>query len=431
MIRGKKNFLPPSYLIMGFSFLFKVDEQCVFRHRGERKVKTVEEDVEDVTSSTADLLEEGEELLGEDEGEAEGDDVAEEDSRMDGGEEEAETFTETQETSGQTQLEDVEEQDEEGEVDEEVKSKEEEESTDISFPDTTISLTHLQSNRGTTNPGFKQDVSKQDNTEPQGKKYISAKQRRDMKKKQKPESDEHHEEAEKQREDDRDSSATSQSAKTAGATQQVLKRGQKNKLKKIKDKYKDQDEEDRELMMKLLGSAGGIKEEKGKKGKKGKGKEEPVKRAPQKPPQKHREVKTAGNNAEGPQDTGPGGEGTTEQEDKEADDLDQDNPGAEEGENFLDSLTGQPHLEDVLLFAVPVCAPYTALSNYKHKVKLTPGTQKKGKAARTAVFSFMRAKETSAREKDLLRSVKDTDLSRNMPGKMKVSAPNLLAAKKK
>lgn len=26
-----------------------------------------------------------------------------------------------------------------------------------------------------------------------------------------------------------------------------------NKLKKIKDKYKDQDEEDRELMMKLLG----------------------------------------------------------------------------------------------------------------------------------------------------------------------------------
>lgn len=433
MIRGKKNFLPPSYLIMGFSFLFKVDEQCVFRHRGERKVKTVEEDVEDVASRTADLLEEGEELLGEDEGE----DVGEENDRMDEGEE-AEEFTETQETSDQAQLEnekpqleDVEELEEEGEDDEEVKSKEEEESTDISFPDTTISLTHLQSNRGTANPGFKQEVSKQDNPESQGKKYISAKQRRDMKKKQKQDSDEHHEEAETKREEDQDSSTASQSSKTAGATQQVLKRGQKNKLKKMKDKYKDQDDEDRELMMKLLGSAGGGKEEKGKKGKKGKGKEEPVKRAPQKAPQKHREVRTAGNKAEGAEDTGPGGEGTTEQEDKEAEDLDQDNPGAEEGENFLDSLTGQPHLEDVLLFAVPVCAPYTALSNYKHKVKLTPGTQKKGKAARTAVFSFMRAKETSAREKDLLRSVKDTDLSRNMPGKMKVSAPNLLAAKKK
>ncbi|XP_072545946.1 ribosome quality control complex subunit NEMF isoform X2 [Salminus brasiliensis] len=439
MIRGKKNFLPPSYLIMGFSFLFKVDEQFVFRHRGERKVKMLEEDVEDVTSSTADLLEEGEELLGEDsanEGEAEGEDVGEEDGTMERGEdnilkrEQAEEFTETQETSGQTQLEaeKPQQQDEGGHKEE---KEVDEESTDLSFPDTTISLTHLQSNRGIAKAGFKQEVSKQDSTEPQGKKYLSAKQRRDIKKKQKQESDEHHEEAETKREEDQGSSATNQSSKTAGAPLQTLKRGQKNKLKKIKDKYKDQDEEDRELMMKLLGSAGSIKDEKGKKGKKGKGKEEPVKRVPQKPQQKHREARNVGNKAEGAEENGPGGEGTTEQEDKEADDLDQENPGAEEGENFLDSLTGQPHPEDVLLFAVPVCAPYTALSNYKHKVKLTPGTQKKGKAARTAVLSFMRAKETSTREKDLLRSVKDTDLSRNMPGKMKVSAPNLLAAKKK
>uniref|UniRef100_A0A8C9W4J7 Ribosome quality control complex subunit NEMF n=1 Tax=Scleropages formosus TaxID=113540 RepID=A0A8C9W4J7_SCLFO len=62
MIRGKKNFLPPSYLMMGFGFLFKVDEQCVWRHRGERKVKTLDEDMESVTSSTATLLIEGEEL---------------------------------------------------------------------------------------------------------------------------------------------------------------------------------------------------------------------------------------------------------------------------------------------------------------------------------------------------------------------------------
>uniref|UniRef100_A0A8B9LAT0 Ribosome quality control complex subunit NEMF n=1 Tax=Astyanax mexicanus TaxID=7994 RepID=A0A8B9LAT0_ASTMX len=197
MIRGKKNFLPPSYLIMGFSFLFKVDEQCVFRHRGERKVKTVEEDVEDVTSSTADLLEEGEELLGNC-------------THIHAVEYNLKLVLRLHSVSFQHRDHKLEE---EGEDDEEVKSKEEEESPDISFPDTTISLTHLQSNR--------------------------------------------------------------------------------------------------------------------------------------------------------------------------------------------------------------------------HKVKLTPGTQKKGKAARTAVFSFMRAKETSVREKDLLRSVKDTDLSRNMPGKMKVSAPNLLAAKKK
>uniref|UniRef100_A0A8C9SSN9 Ribosome quality control complex subunit NEMF n=1 Tax=Scleropages formosus TaxID=113540 RepID=A0A8C9SSN9_SCLFO len=204
MIRGKKNFLPPSYLMMGFGFLFKVDEQCVWRHRGERKVKTLDEDMESVTSSTATLLIEGEEL---------------------------------------------------------------------------------------------------------------------------------------------------------------------NKLKKIKDKYKDQDEEDRELMMKLLGVSGSI-----------------MCSSP-------------------PLDTHDG-----------------------DGETLLASLTGQPHPEDVLLFAVPVCAPYTALTSYKYDDRLPLYSSK---AARTAVLSFMRAKESTAREKDLLRSVKDTDLSRNLPGKVKVSAPNLLAAKKK
>uniref|UniRef100_A0A8C1TW71 Ribosome quality control complex subunit NEMF n=1 Tax=Cyprinus carpio TaxID=7962 RepID=A0A8C1TW71_CYPCA len=192
----------------------------------------------------------------------------------------------------------------------------------------------------------------------------------------------------------------------------------KNKLKKMKDKYKDQDEEDREIMMKLLGSAGSSKEEKAKKGKKGKMKEAAVKK-----PQPHQKevvkpkaeiISQKNEDAEAAEDPAGG-----------------DPDVKVDGENILDSLTGLPHLDDVLMFAVPVCAPYMALSNYKYKVKLTPGTQKKGKAARTAVLSFMRGKDTSAREKDLFRSIKDTDLSRNMPGKVKVSAPNLLAAKKK
>jgi hypothetical protein len=38
MIRGKKNFLPLSHLILGFSFLFKLEESCVEKHKDERKV---------------------------------------------------------------------------------------------------------------------------------------------------------------------------------------------------------------------------------------------------------------------------------------------------------------------------------------------------------------------------------------------------------
>lgn len=292
---------------------------------------------------------------------------------------------------------------------------------EFSFPDTTISLPHLQPNRAALNHDLKRETTPQAEADSQGKKHMSAKQRREeKKKKQKQEGCDSEEKTE--------ISNLDQGAKCGGGpSQPPLKRGQKNKLKKIKEKYKDQDEEDRELMMQLLGSAGSKEEkDKAKKGKKGKGKEEPVR----KPQQKPRDVATEARKPERQRVDDEEEAAGEQQEDKE-DEADQDNPGAEEAENLLTSLSGQPHPEDVLLFAVPVCAPYTALSNYKHKVKLTPGSQKKGKAARTALLSFIKAKDATSREKDLFRSVKDADLSRNMPGKVKVSAPNLLAAKKK
>jgi len=37
MIRGKKNFLPPTQLVMGFGILFRLEETCIARHLGERK----------------------------------------------------------------------------------------------------------------------------------------------------------------------------------------------------------------------------------------------------------------------------------------------------------------------------------------------------------------------------------------------------------
>ena len=43
----------------------------------------------------------------------------------------------------------------------------------------------------------------------------------------------------------------------------------------------------------------------------------------------------------------------------------------------------------------------------------------------------MADKSISSHERDLLKSVKDQDLARNLPGKVKLSAPNLQKAKKK
>lgn len=46
----------------------------------------------------------------------------------------------------------------------------------------------------------------------------------------------------------------------------------------------------------------------------------------------------------------------------------------------INKLTGKPLPEDVLLYAVPVCGPYSAIRSFKYSVKLTPGTMKKGES---------------------------------------------------
>ncbi|XP_042371347.1 nuclear export mediator factor NEMF-like, partial [Plectropomus leopardus] len=195
MIRGKKNFLPPSYLIMGFGFLFKVDEQSVFRHRGERKVKTVEEDIEDVTSKAAELLDEGEELIGddssnEDQGEERAGGDGEKEKKIkkvsEGDEDDAvpvEPASDAKMMLTEPNNATVEaEEDGEGESGEETEMKNEE-SEEFSFPDTTISLSHIQPSRSTQNPGFKKEVTTQVEADSQGRKHMTAKQRREEKKK--------------------------------------------------------------------------------------------------------------------------------------------------------------------------------------------------------------------------------------------------------
>ncbi|XP_029454231.1 nuclear export mediator factor NEMF isoform X2 [Rhinatrema bivittatum] len=443
MIRGKKNFLPPSYLMMGFGFLFKIDEPCVSRHRGERKVKIQDEDMESVASSAMELLSDDVELLV-----PEGDESSSEEETLNGRETESSLNLEEEmermianggspqtreESSSAEEEEGIQANQETAELESGGELKEEEEEAELSYPDTTIDLSHLHSLRSFQKAIVKETTSNQSNNKAGGRRYLSAKERREMKKK-------------RQQNDLEDCDTTEEKGERCGeqlmapldgtksaSTQQPLKRGQKSKMKKVKGKYKDQDEEDRDLIMKLLGSAGSNKEEKAKKGKKGRLKDEAAKKQPPKPRSGPRASESAKNEAGSlvavlSRDVQ---EIALEDQQEEKDEQDHDQQAAEDEQNLLDSLTGQPYVDDELLFSVPVCAPYTVMTNYKYKVKLTPGTQKKGKAAKTALNSFMHSKEASAREKDLLRSVKDTDLSRNIPGKVKVSAPNLQVTKKK
>lgn len=428
MIRGKKNFLPPSYLMMGFSFLFKVDESCVWRHRGERKVRVQDEDLETLASCTSELLSGDMEQL-------EGGDSSEEETEECHEEVELVTQVDREDIAVHSGRDELSSEDGEARAatkDHEPTGEEKGEEEDaFEYPDTTIDLSHLQSQRPLQKLVPKEESLNSNDNKSQSRRHLSAKERREMKKKKLPCDSgdlEVMEEKDKEREGAVQAEALQNPSRSVAAGQ-PMKRGQKSKMKKMKEKYKDQDDEDRELIMKLLASAGSNKEEKGKKGKKGKTKDESVKKTPPKPRGGQRALDVI---KETPalqvlshdlQDLAV----DDPQEDKEEHDLDQQ--GNEE--NLFDSLTGQPHPEDILMFAIPICAPYTIMTNYKYKVKLTPGVQKKGKAAKTALNSFMHSKEATAREKDLFRSVKDTDLSRNIPGKVKVSAPNLLHVKRK
>lgn len=51
MIRGKKNFLPPHPLIMGFGLLFRLDESSLGSHLNERRVRGEEEGINDFEES--------------------------------------------------------------------------------------------------------------------------------------------------------------------------------------------------------------------------------------------------------------------------------------------------------------------------------------------------------------------------------------------
>eukprot|EP01038_Epipyxis_sp_PR26KG_P009740 gene9740-13106_t len=96
----------------------------------------------------------------------------------------------------------------------------------------------------------------------------------------------------------------------------------------------------------------------------------------------------------------------------------------------LMKLTGCPHIDDILLYAVPVCGPYQSLQNFKYKIKLLPGTQKKSKAVKQIMDIFTFSKECLENEKVLMKGLLDTETVAVMIGDVKLSMPGLLLQKK-
>ncbi|XP_023345305.1 nuclear export mediator factor NEMF [Eurytemora carolleeae] len=444
MVRGKKNYMPPANLVMGFGFLFKLEESSVERHKNERRVRGLEDTMSVVSQSTdigtVDDLEATKDGEEDQEIELEDGDSSEDEEKkeiMDSIPEEA--SIEDEEDDEKVKDDEKVEEDDKVEDDEKVEGNEnadqEEKNYEMEEVENERKFSDLSVNSGSS--GNPQDKSNDDeakkeikdeeldqfpdtslkvefnrsgsvevklkSTESTQKPVLSSQKSGKPEKGKKP-----------------PLAGVKEEAKEEKKGGQV--RGKKGKNKKIKEKYKDQDEEEREMRMKILQSDGKEKEKKSKK-KNQKTVIKPQIREKRPPPQKEQNSLIMFNNKPGGGEGGDGGEGGEEEEKEKVVVNDET--------DMLDSLTGIPVLEDELLFAVPVCAPYSTLINYKYKVKLTPGTGKRGKACKTALSMFTLDKSASPREKDLFKSVKDQDIARNIPGKVKLSAPHLQKVKGK
>ncbi|XP_017143812.1 nuclear export mediator factor NEMF homolog [Drosophila miranda] len=350
MIRGKKNFLPSCHLTMGLSLLFKLEESFVTRHLGERKVRSIDDAPFENSFKQNDLTD----ML----------------------------FNEVNEDLETRQV---------------VSIPEEDHRNDNSdFPNTEVKIEH-DTGRITVKPNSLNVEDKPITDEetsiilagPSRKKQQNAKKNRENK-------------ARSSHPEIKLSDKGSLDAEPSISSQ--VKRGQKGKIKKMKSKYKNQDDEEREIRMMILNSSG--------KGKVCINTSKDV------------EKSVSANEEEKPKKIVV----LNPKNQMELDENDDMPAGADM--DILNSLTGQPIEGDELLFAIPVVAPYQALQHYKFKVKLTPGTGKRGKAAKLALNIFAKEKTCNNRERDLLKSIKEESLARNIPGKVKISAPQLQKLKK-
>ena len=273
MIRGKKNFLPPHPLIMGFGLLFRLDESSLGSHLNERRVRGEEEGAQD--------FEENESPKGNSDSESEKEEtdekyVAESKSIEDPSTHQPilEGFSEsgsahdelTTSNVGSVNLPEV--PLEKGNM---LNGSDSGHIADISgrpipavnpkLEDLIDRALELGSNTSsskkyaleTAQVDLEEDNHEDRKASVREKPYISKAERRKHKKDQKTSSDASGDHGKEEMGENNVS--TSQPVKDVKNSQPVggkISRGQKSKLKKMKEKYADQDEEERRIRMALL-----------------------------------------------------------------------------------------------------------------------------------------------------------------------------------
>ncbi|CAF1615595.1 unnamed protein product [Adineta ricciae] len=378
MIRGKRNYLPSTPLNFGFALLFKFDESdqaAIDRHSDERKPKSV---LDEQDLKQAAIIEKQESAV-ETPLEVSDDDENEEtksDERQESQQQEETIVEETEESAANVPTPVAEDPSSSSSS-----SDEDEEQEASAYPDTQVT--------------YNEEKPIQSNTNEQkqvGRQHSQQKQQ--------------------------------QQPKKQSNENQPLKRGQRARLKKIKEKYKDQDEEDRQVRMQLLGSAGNEAKKKQQEQQQQKQQQKANNKDNKKRPDS---TKSRPQSAATPAAAAVIDDDETEQQEDEEEKAKR----LSEDARLLSTLTGQPTSEDPLTNVIGVCAPWVALNNYKYKVKILPGgVAKKGKNVQAALKFFAMDRTASQLEKDLIKTVKDQEVTRNLPsGKVKFVLPSYIKLK--
>ncbi|KAJ0417454.1 telomere recombination-domain-containing protein [Aspergillus carlsbadensis] len=407
LIKGEKNFLAPSQLVLGFAVMFQVSKESLPNHKiygyeastpAEQAGETNQPVMEDAkgpeeaaltepAEASQNAREEEQAEASESDDEQESSDVKSPTNPLQPGSAVSQVATTNEEEDSEPEsvegapTQETEEQSETQEVAEDSSQKGVPEDAQPTLGDTE-SVTSSQA---------------------QGKRHLSARERR-LLRQGKP--------------------LDTPTPKSEDSTPLPV-RGRKGKSKKAASKYADQDEEERELALRLLG-ANSVKAKKAAaeaeaKAKREKEAEEQKKRRKA----QHERAAQAEKKRQALFEEGG------------ADDYDEETAAAEAADlEWLPALVGTPHPDDEILAAIPVCAPWSSLGRYKYRVKLQPGAVKKGKAvkeilgrwvaetttgkvkkehAEDAGISRSAAEKLRAREGELLKGWKDTEIINTVP----------------
>lgn len=385
MIRGKKNFLPPAQLLLGFAVMFQISEQSKAKHV---KHRLQNDDVRGLTQ------------------EANAKAAANQDANDD-------TDDDFPDAGKDDEVSDDEFPD--AKHDETAEESSDDDKPDAQKGDESPSSEHARSPDERANPLQPQgaQATAEQHAGPVDEDTSESEQEEDSSE----EKDDSQAEPQKQPQSANEKSKGGPQPKAPSKPKQNKPvRGKKGKAKKAAQKYAEQDEEDRRIAMQLLGSRAA---------------EEKREASEQQKVEKTENAEAAKARRRAQQEKAQR-EGLEAEEirrlnlEEGIDALDDDESSAV---TQLDAYVGAPLAGDELVEAIPVCAPWAALAKYKYKVKLQPGAQKKGKAVREILDGWAKAGTVNKwvdqsasdveriwpREMELIRNWKDVEVIGVLP----------------